>query len=93
MKKSLFAFAMLLTMVACVNKTATNAENEEIGEVPFEVARNYFYKHNVGVPSTKITTEEDFSKHFGMATRMGEEGKNGNRFQQAVCCGLYLTSI
>ena len=75
MKKSIFAFATLLTMVACVNKTATNAENEEIGEVPFEVARNYFYKHNVGVPSTKITTEEDFSKHFGMATRMGEEGK------------------
>ena len=75
MKKIIIAFAALLTIVACNNKTATNVENKENGEIPFMVARNYFYKHNVGVPSTKITTEEDFSKHFGMATRMGEEGK------------------
>ena len=75
MRKSLLAFATLLTMVACVNKTTTNVENEKNGEIPFEVAKNYFYKHNVGVPSTKITTEKDFSNHFGMATRMGEEGK------------------
>ena len=75
MRKSLLAFATLLTMVACVNKTTTNVENEEIDEVPFEVAKNYFYKHNVGVPSSKITTEEEFKKHFGMATLMGEEGK------------------
>ena len=75
MKKYLFAFATLLTMVACNNKTATNVENKESVEIPFTVAQNYFYKHNVGVPSTKITTEEDFQKYFGMATRMGEEGK------------------
>lgn len=75
MKKSVFAFATLLTMVACVNKTTTNVENEKNGEVPFEVASNYFYNHNVGIPSPKITTGEDFSKYFGMATRMGAEGK------------------
>ena len=62
MKKSLLAFATLLTMVACVNKTTTNVENEKNGEVPFEVASNYFYNHNVGIPSPKITTGEDFSR-------------------------------
>lgn len=75
MKKVLFAFATLLTMAACNIKTATSVENKESGEIPFTVAQNYFYKKNVGLPSTKITTEEDFHKHFGMATRMGEEGK------------------
>lgn len=74
MKKSLLAFATLLTMVACVNKTTTNVENEKNGEIPFEVAKNYFYNH-LGIPSRKITTEEDFHNHFHMATRMGEEGK------------------
>ena len=75
MKKILFAISTLLTIVACNNKTATNVENKESGEVPFTVAKNYFYNHNVGIPSTKITTQEDFQKHFGMATTMGEEGK------------------
>ena len=37
MRKSLFAFATLLTMVACNNKTAANAESEEIDEVSLEV--------------------------------------------------------
>lgn len=73
MKKVLFAFAALLTMAAC-NKPATSVENKESGEVPFTVAKNYFYTH-LGTPSTKITTEEDFRKIFHMATTMGEEGK------------------
>lgn len=37
MKKSLFAFATLLTMVACNNKTAANAESEGTDEDPLEV--------------------------------------------------------
>lgn len=37
MRKSLLAFATLLTMAACNNKTATNAESEEIDEVSLEV--------------------------------------------------------
>ena len=74
MKKVLFAFAALLTMAACNNKPATSVENKESGEVPFTVAKNYFYTH-LGTPSTKITTEEDFRKIFHMATTMGEEGK------------------
>ena len=75
MRKYLFAFAALLTMAACNDKTATSVENKESGEVPFMVAKNYFYNHNVGIPGTKITTQEDFQKYFGMATTMGEEGK------------------
>ena len=75
MKKILFAFAALLAMAACNDKTSTSVENKESGEVPFTVAKNYFFNHNVGIPGTKITTQEDFQKHFGMATTMGEEGK------------------
>ncbi|WP_155808514.1 hypothetical protein [Xylanibacter brevis] len=74
MKKVLFAFATLLTMAACNNKTATSVENKESSEIPFTVAKNYFYNH-LGTPSVKITTEEDFNKCFHMATTMGEEGK------------------
>ena len=74
MKKVLFVFAMLLTMAACNNKTATGVDNKESEEVPFTVAKNYFYNH-LGIPSSKITTEEDFRKCFHMATTMGEEGK------------------
>jgi hypothetical protein len=74
MKKVLFAFATLLTMAACNIKTATSVVDKESGEIPFTVAKNYFYNH-LGIPSRKITTEEDFHNHFHMATRMGEEGK------------------
>ena len=74
MKKSVFAFATLLTMVACVNKTTTNVENEEIDEVPFEVAKNYFF-NKLKTPGAKITTEEEFKGSFAMATLLGKEGK------------------
>ena len=39
----------------------------------FEVAKNYFIKNDQAIPaSSKITTEEEFNKLFGMATTMGE---------------------
>ena len=78
MKIILFAFTtMLLAMAACTNKPVTAVENNEgCSEVPFKVAKNYFFKNDQQIPgSPKITTEEDFNKLFGMATVMGEDGK------------------
>lgn len=76
MKKTLYPLAMLLVTVACTsNKPMTaDAENEQIVDVPFKVAQNYFY-NNVGHPSTKLTDPSDFAKSFGMATVMGNAGK------------------
>ncbi len=78
MKKILFAIAMLLTVVACNNKPVTAVENIiENGEVPYEVAKNYFFKNNLDIlpASPKITSEDLFNKFFGMATTMGNDGK------------------
>ena len=76
MKKFIFALAALVAMVACnysrvVVETSATAE-----EVAFEEAKNYFFKNDQTIPaSPKITTEEEFSKLFGMATTMGKDGK------------------
>lgn len=78
MKKVLFTFAAMIFMAACGNKqTVAPAEGDEANnEVPFEVAKNYFFKNNQEIPSSsKITTAEEFGKLFGMATTMGEDGK------------------
>jgi hypothetical protein len=78
MKKVLFTFAAMIVLAACGNKqTVAPAEGDEANnEVPFEVAKNYFFKNNQEIPSSsKITTAEEFGKLFGMATTMGEDGK------------------
>ncbi|MBO4482801.1 MAG: hypothetical protein J5735_03205 [Prevotella sp.] len=77
MKKIIFAFAMLLAMVACNEKQTANVENNiESKEVAFEVAKNYFFKKDCVLPENpKITTKDDFNKLFGMATTMGKDGK------------------
>lgn len=79
MKKIIFAFATLLTMVACTTKpteTATVENNNAAEEVAFEVAKNYFFNNGQEIPaSPKITTADEFSKLFGLATTMGEDGK------------------
>ena len=78
MKKILFAFAAMIILAACGNKKAVAlAESDEkCNEVAFEVAKNYFFKNDQEIPSNpKITTAEEFGKLFGMATRMGKEGK------------------
>ena len=51
--------------------------NIDSGEVSFEVAKNYFFKNGKDIlpANPKITTEEEFSKLFGMATTMGKDGK------------------
>ena len=73
MKKILLVFAMLLTMAACNTQSTTAVEDSEIA---FVVAKNYFFKNGLEIPaSPKISTEEDFSKLFGMATTMGADGK------------------
>ena len=76
MKKVIATIAALLTMTACTSTTNSTKENEEGTEVPFEVARNYFFKNDQQIPaSPKITSEEDFHKLFGMATTMGKDGR------------------
>ena len=78
MKKIIFAFTILLAMVACSNKQTMVVDNNiDSGEVSFEVAKNYFFKNGKDIlpANPKITTEEEFSKLFGMATTMGKDGK------------------
>ena len=90
MKKIFIAFAALIALAACGNKQATTSTSEGDGannEVAFTVAKNYFFKRsaegrlqgkndlNLLPASPKITSEEVFNKHFGMATTMGEDGK------------------
>ena len=69
MKKFTFILVMLLTIVACSEKQTTPIGNEtESKDVPFEVARNYFFKNNSAIlpDNPQITTEEEFNKFFGM---------------------------
>ena len=78
MKKIIFAFTILLAMVACSNKQTMVVDNNiDSGEVSFEVAKNYFFKNGKDIlpANPKITTEEEFSKLFGMATTMSKDGK------------------
>jgi hypothetical protein len=79
MKKILFAFAAIVALAACGNKqvaTPTSEDNVESSEVAFEVAKNYFFKNDQMIPEyPKIVSEEEFTKLFGMATTMGEDGK------------------
>lgn len=79
MKKVLFAFAVLTALAACGNKQAAApaSEGDKSKEVHFTEAKNYFFKNDSDIlpASPKITSEEAFSKFFGMATTMGENGK------------------
>ena len=97
MRKIIFTFATLLAVVACTTKPTkatiekggvrdvdniVEGDHNAAEEVAFEVAKNYFFKNDQTIPaSPKITTEEEFSKLFGMATTMGErlrgEGTSG----------------
>jgi hypothetical protein len=77
MKKITFILVMLLTIVACSEKQSAPIGNETGSkDVPFEIAKNYFFKKDCTLPANpKITTEDNFSKLFGMATTMGKDGK------------------
>lgn len=73
MRKIIFAIASLLMLVGCTTNKPSKANVEN---VPFEVAKNYFFKNNQAIPvSPKITTAETFDQLFGMAAFMGKDGQ------------------
>jgi len=80
MKQILLAFAVLIATITCAeNKQATPLENniERGSEVPFKIAKNYFFKNgnDAQLKDPKITSEKTFHDLFGMATTMGPDGK------------------
>lgn len=73
MRKIIFTMASLLMLVGCTTNKSTKTVVEN---VPFEVAKNYFFKNNQTIPaSPKITTAEAFNQLFGMAAFMGKDGQ------------------
>ena len=73
MRKIFFALALLLILVGCTTNKPAEASVEN---VPFEVAKNYFFKNNQTIPANpKITTAKAFDQLFGMAAFMGKEGQ------------------
>lgn len=68
MKKLIFAMLTMLGITsACCQQ---NFEN-----IPYVEAKNYFVRNDVTDVPTKITTQEDFDKYFGMAAFMGKDGE------------------
>lgn len=65
--------ALLLAIAAACNtpkKTTSDIEN-----VPYTVARNYFFNNDEPLPGNpKITTMKEFGRLFGMAAHMGKDG-------------------
>ena len=58
-----------------VGGTTSKPVKTDVENVPFEVAKNYFFKNNQEIPtSPKITTAEAFNQLFGMAAFMGKNG-------------------
>ena len=73
MRKIFFALALLLILVGC---TTNKPAETSVEDVPFEVAKNYFFKNNQTIPANpKITTAKAFDQLFGMAAFMGKEGQ------------------
>ena len=73
MKKIIIAFVSLLMVVGCTTNKPAEANIEN---VPFEVAKNYFFKNDQTIPaSLKITTAAAFDQLFGMAAFMGKVGQ------------------
>ena len=63
--------ASLLMLAGCGKSAKATGE-----DVPFEVAKNYFFKNGQEIPAcSKITTAEAFDQLFGMAAFMGKDGK------------------
>lgn len=67
---------MLLIFMCIIPSKGMQAQ-----EIPFTIAQNYFAKNTV-MPGelvfSKITTQKEFEDLFGMATRMGKDGKPTN---------------
>ena len=73
MKKIIFMMASLLLLVGCTTNKPAEAS---VVNVPFEVAKNYFFKNGQTIPtSPKITAAEAFDQLFAMAAFMGKDGQ------------------
>jgi hypothetical protein len=76
--------AALAALASCAPRTTAGVE------VPFEIAKNYFFNNRQQIPANlKITSEEEFNRLFGMAAFMGSDGKPteidfGQKFVLAV---------
>ena len=71
--KIILAMASLLVLAGCTTHKPAEANVEN---VPFQVAKNYFFKNGQTLPaSPKITTAEAFDQLFGMAAFMGKDGQ------------------
>ena len=56
--------------------TAHKPAEANVENVPFQVAKNYFFKNDQPLPaSPKITTAAAFDRLFGMAAFMGKDGQ------------------
>ena len=68
MKKTVFFLSMMAFLViSCI----TNSHS-----ISYSEARNYFHVNDAPLPSQlKITTEEEFNKHFSPAAFMGKGGE------------------
>ena len=85
MKKTVFTILCMTTLMLAScntknNPVATNepaeAEVSQAANVEYVEAQNYFHRNDAPVPdSLKITTAEEFERHFGMAANMSENGK------------------
>lgn len=71
--KIILAMASLLVLAGCTTHKPAEANVEN---VPFQVAKNYFFKNDQPLPvSPKITTAAAFDRLFGMAAFMGKDGQ------------------
>lgn len=71
--KIILAMASLLVLAGCTTHKPAEANVEN---VPFQVAKNYFFKNDQTLPaSPKITTAAAFDRLFGMAAFMGKDGQ------------------
>lgn len=71
--KIILAMASLLVLAGCTTHKPAEANVEN---VPFQVAKNYFFKNDQTLPvSPKITTATAFNQLFGMAAFMRKDGQ------------------
>ena len=71
--KIILAMASLLVLAGCTTHKPAEANVEN---VPFQVAKNYFFKNDQPLPAgPKITTAAAFDRLFGMAAFMGKDGQ------------------
>lgn len=69
-------FLLLLTMFVGLTALAGQHSADRGNSVAFTEAQNYFFKNGQEIPAdAKITTQEDFTRLFGMAAFMGNNGK------------------